>query len=188
MEGEVVDLELDADSEVQNAAEPPARPAAASRPPAPAPRAVRPARRAAPSAPMPAVPLRVGAAQVRTLLAEEPELLEPGLAIYVDESGQVAGAGYATDVGPIDLLARDGRGALVVVVVADPGDQDSLVPDVLQRVGWVRKHLGKGRHDVRAIVLLESGGQDLSYAAAAVASTVSFKTWRVSVGFDDVEV
>jgi hypothetical protein len=186
MEGEVVDLELDADSEVERAPEPLTKPAAASRPPAP--RAARPVRRAAPSAPAPAVPLRVGAAQVRSLLAEEPELLEPGLAIYVDESGQAAGAGYATDVGPIDLLARDGRGALVVVVVADSGAEDSLVPDVLQRVGWVRKHLGKGRHDVRAIVLLESGGQDLSYAAAAVAGTVSFKTWRVAVGFDDVEV
>jgi len=131
----------------------------------------------------------MGAAGVRSLLADQPELLEPGLRIYRDEAGDPAGVDYATGVGAIDVLAIDGRGNLVAVIVSEKGNaEEDLVAEVLQRIGWLRKHLCDGRQQVRAIVLVEEPPASLPYAAAAVADTVSFKTFRVALVFEDVEL
>jgi hypothetical protein len=134
-------------------------------------------------------PGAMGPASLRALLAERPELLEPGLRVYRDESGATVGVDYATGVGTIDLLASDGRGHLVAVMVAEKarGEED-LVADALQRLGWLRKHLCKPGQPVRALVLVEEPPAGLSYAAAAVSDTVAFKTYRVALIFEDVEV
>lgn len=128
------------------------------------------------------------AAGLRKLLTRQPELLEPGLSVFTDEKGRAVGAGYSTGVGDIDLLARDGSGALVVVRVADRGQGEELVAETLQRIGWVRKHLGKGKQKTRGIVLVAQAPENLSYTAAAVAGTITFKTYGVAVTFEDVEV
>ncbi len=128
------------------------------------------------------------AAGLRKMLARQPELLEPGLNIVTDEKGRLVGSGYATDVGTIDLLARDAKGGLVVVTVAESGQGEEVVAEMLQRIGWVRKNLVKGKQKVRGIVVLEQVPKNLSYAAAAVADTIAFKTYWVALTFGDVEV
>jgi RecB family endonuclease NucS len=131
----------------------------------------------------------MGPAGLRSMLADQPELLEPGLRVYRDESGAPVGVDYATGVGAIDLLATDGRGNLVAVVVSEKGRaEEDLVAEVLQRIGWLRKHLCEAHQQVRAIVLVEEPPASLPYAAAAVADTVSFKTFRVALVFEDVEI
>jgi hypothetical protein len=145
--------------------------------------------------PTPATPKREGGpslfsvdpAELRTLLIDQPELLEPGLCLLSD-SGQSVGARYATDVGEIDLLAVDERGDYVVVMVAERDPGTELIGDLLQRVGWVRKHLIKDGGEVRAIVLTEPLSDEVRYSAAAVAGTVDFKTYRVALTFDDLEI
>lgn len=132
--------------------------------------------------------LATDVAGLRALLAEQPDTLEKGLSVYCDDEGMPLGAGYTSGVGDIDLLAVDGRGELVVVMILEPGQGEELVADVLQRIGWVRKHIGEGRERVRGIVLCEEAPESLSYAAAAVADTVKFKTWRVALTFEDLEL
>jgi len=124
---------------------------------------------------------------LRAMLADQPELLEPGLSVYANEKGVALGAGYTSSVGEIDLLARDPDGGFVVVVVAEPHDGDELISGALQRIGWVRKHLSKGEAPVRAIVLLDRARDEIAYVAAAVADTIKFKTYRVALRFDDLE-
>ncbi|MFQ5847336.1 MAG: hypothetical protein ACE5IQ_06620 [Candidatus Methylomirabilales bacterium] len=124
---------------------------------------------------------------LRELLAEQPEMLEPGLRLVSDKNGKPIGPGFSTGVGTIDLLVRDGRGVLVVVTVAGRGQGEKLVAEMLQRVGWVRKHLGKGKQQVRGVILVEEAPKNLSYAAAAVAETIRFKTYRVAMAFENVE-
>jgi len=130
----------------------------------------------------------VNPAELRTLLIDQPELLEPGLCLLSGDSGQSVGARYATDVGEIDLLAVDERGDYVVVMVAERDPGTELIGDLLQRVGWVRKHLIKDGSEVRAIVLTEPLSDEVRYSAAAVAGTVDFKTYRVALTFDDLEI
>ena len=82
----------------------------------------------------------------------------------------------------------------MAVLVAKESSQDSpvkgkdLVSDALECVGWVRKHIAKPQQEVRAIVLLEQVPDDISYSAAAVATTVAFKTYRMEIAFSDVDI
>jgi len=125
--------------------------------------------------------------QVLALLAREPGLLEPGLTLF-REKGEPAGVDYATDVGKIDLLARDARGGLLVVMVAKGGSGNDLVAEILQRIGWVRKRLAKSSEGVRGMVVMDRAPENLSYAAAAVSDTVSFRSYRMTLSFDPVEI
>ena len=126
---------------------------------------------------------------LRTHLAERPDTLEPGLEVYCDAEGTPLGAGYASGVGDIDLLARSAKGELVVVMISGADDEgETLVAEVLQRIGWVRKHVAGGKERVRGIVLCEQPPESLSYTAAAVADTVRFKTFRVALTFSDLEI
>jgi RecB family endonuclease NucS len=126
-------------------------------------------------------------AGLRKLLAKQPDILEPGLTVFTDK-GKPVGVGYASGVGVIDVLAKDRKGAFVVVKVAERGQGEELVAATLQRIGWVRKHLGKNKETVRGIILVEQAPENLSYTASAMAGTITFKTYRIAVTFEDVEM
>ena len=129
-----------------------------------------------------------GTKTLRQLLAENPAALEPGLAVYRDADGTPLGAGYASGVGDIDLLASSDAGDLVVVMISEDQGGEELVAEVLQRIGWVRKHVSGGKNRVRGIVLCEQAPDHLSYTATAVADTVRFKTYRVALSFEDLKI
>ena len=122
------------------------------------------------------------------MLAGRPELLEAGLRIHSDPQGKSVGVDFSTEVGEIDLLGRDAAGSYVIVMIAERGQAEECIAEVLQRIGWVRKHLATGAERVRGILLLDQPPQSLSYAAAAVADTIAFKTYRMSLSFEDLLV
>jgi hypothetical protein len=124
---------------------------------------------------------------VRAILAEHPELLEPGLEILTDDGGQEIGVQHATDVGVIDLLAHDAQGRLVAVIVAGPASGRDLVGEALHRLGWVRKHLAKNGEDVRGIVVTDHVDVQLGYAAAAVSDKIKFKSYTLTLALTDLE-
>ncbi len=126
---------------------------------------------------------------LRILLGEQPQALEEGLTVFRDRDGDTVGSAFASPVGRIDLLAKDAEGDLVVVTIMEKGRGDELVAEMLKRLGWVRKHLAEADGlRVRGIVLCDEPPDDLSYTAAAVADTVTFKTYRVALTFDDIEI
>jgi hypothetical protein len=135
-----------------------------------------------------------GQGEIRAWIHDQPDRLEDGLSIFTDENAEPVGIDYSTDIGEIDLLARDDAGGLVMILVPDPSADGGplqgkdLVSDALERVGWVRKHVAEPTQDVRAIVIVDQIPEDFSYAAAAVASTLAFKTYRLEVSFADVVV
>ena len=143
--------------------------------------------RAALREPGPAV-FELAAAQVRTLVTEQPDLLEPGLAIYSDERRAPVGVDYRTPVGAIDLLATDADGNLVVVMVPDLRDTETLVPQLLARLGYIRKHLATEARRVRGLVVIEDVPEALAYAAAGLSDMVSFKTFRVALSFHELAI
>ena len=132
--------------------------------------------------PGPAV-FHLSAAQVRTLVVEQPALLEPELSIHRDPKSGLSGVDLRTPVGAIDLLARDRDGSYVVVSVPDPRDTDSLIADMLARIGYVRKHFAVDKRGVRGIVVIEEIPEELAYAAAGVSQTISFKAYRIALTF-----
>lgn len=133
-------------------------------------------------------PLAPEPASVREMLGGRPELLEEGLRVHTDAQGKTVGLDFSTEVGEIDLLGRDAAGSYVVVMVAAQGRGEEYIAEVLQRIGWVRKHLATGSEKVRGILLMDQPPESLSYAAAAVADTVTFKTYRMSLCFEDLRI
>jgi hypothetical protein len=123
---------------------------------------------------------------LRAQLVERPELLEPGLRIHSDSAGRPTGVDLETEVGDIDILARDEEGHWVVVAVVDGEADATLVTDLLQRMGWVQKHLAEKGDQVRAIILLSSMPEDLGYAAAAMSDKLRFCTWQFELKLEDV--
>ncbi len=126
--------------------------------------------------------------QVRTLIGEQPGLLEKGLGIYADESGTPVGANFPSPVGQIDLLARDPKGDFVVIMVPEPSEARDIVGGILQRMGWVRKHVSDGKKEVRGIVVLDQLPEEVAYAAAGAGGTVAFKAFRVALTFHDIDI
>jgi hypothetical protein len=127
-------------------------------------------------------------ASVREMLGGRPELLEAGLRVHADAQGKPIGVDFSTEVGEVDLLGRDAAGSYVVVMVAAQGQAEEFIAEVLQRIGWVRKHLASGSEKVRGILLMDQPPESLSYAAAAVADTVTFKTYRMSLTFEELRI
>jgi len=137
--------------------------------------------------PGPAV-FHLSAAQVRTLVVEQPSLLEPDLSIHRDAKSGVVGVDLRTPVGSIDLLARDREGSFVVVSVPDPRDVESLMSEMLARIGYVRKHFAIDKRPVRGIVVIEEIPEELAYAAAGVSQTISFRAYRVALTFHPLPI
>lgn len=177
-----VDLELGEVDVLAGAIEPDAAEELKREPPV-----VSPQRRTLEVEPGPAV-FHLSAAQVRTLVAEQPALLQPDLAIYRDVKNGIVGVDFRTPVGAIDLLARDAHGDFVVVMVPDPRDVDTLMPEMLARIGYVRKHLAPESKHVRGIVVIEEIPEELAYAAAGVGSTLSFRAYRVALTFHQLDL
>jgi hypothetical protein len=140
-----------------------------------------------PAEPGPTV-FHLNPSQVRTLIAEQPALLEKGLIIYADDDGQLMGTNFPTPVGEIHLVARDKKDNFVVVHVPEPSAAANSVSDILQRMGWVKKHLAHDTKEVRGFVLLDQLPEEVAYAAAGVAGAVVFKAFRVALTFHDLEI
>lgn len=165
---------------------------AKSETPKPQPRAAAPnpsaAKKPAPTPRRAAPSFDLSANGIRDLLIAHPELIEEGLSILTDDDGVEIGARFKTSVGKIDLLARDRSSGWVVIMVAEPGQGKELVGEMLQLIGWVRKHLSSKGQEVRGIVLVDSVPEDLGYAAAAVSDTVEFNRYRIGVTLEKVDV
>jgi hypothetical protein len=135
-------------------------------------------------APRPAPPnLSLDPGQVRALLAEQPGMVEKGLGVHSDASGRQVGVDFETPVGDIDLLARDPRSGFVIIQVPDQDDAD-LVPGLLRRMGWVRKHLCKSGEAVRAVAVMNDVPESALYAAAGLADgVIRFVGYRFALEF-----
>jgi hypothetical protein len=153
-------------------------------PPPPPPAVAMPRRRPKPAA---APQLSLDSSQVRALLSEQPGLIEKGLGVHADAQGRPVGVEFETPVGSIDLLARDLKRNFVVVMVPEPDDDEQdLVPGLLRRMGWVRKHLCHGGESVRAIAIVNELPEAAVYAAAGLSDgAVRFVGYAVTLEFHD---
>jgi hypothetical protein len=124
--------------------------------------------------------------ELRAMLGDKLSLLEPGLSVF-KQNGKAVGRNFETDLGEIDVLASDDGGGLVVIQIAEPDAKD-IVTEMLGRVGWVRKHLSKTGQEVRGIVIAQSMPESAEYTAAAVADTITFKTYQITLSFSNIEI
>lgn len=147
-----------------------------------------PTARSAPSASKTTPTFDLSTDGILDLLIDRPEMIEPGLRVHTGREAGASGARFATSVGRIDLLARDAASGWVIVLVAESGQGKDLVGDLLQLMGWVRKHLSAEEQEVRAVVLVDEVPEGLEYAAAAISDTVEFRRYRVGLTLEKIDV
>lgn len=86
------------------------------------------------------------------------------LKIYEDTEGN-EGQQYATDIGPIDILAFDQSSRSFVVIELKKGrPSDQVVGQVLRYMGWVKKNLCANGQGVKGLVICRDLDPKLSYA------------------------
>jgi hypothetical protein len=113
----------------------------------------------------------------------EKTVLGKTLALHVEDD-EIA-TQYSTDLGPIDILARDKSNHDWVVIELKKGkSSDAVVGQLLRYMGWVKKHRATGCESVRGIIITSAPDDRIKYAML-VSHGVSFYTYRVS--FDLVE-
>lgn len=96
-----------------------------------------------------------------------------------EEDGEFA-VEFPTDVGRIDILARDkARRDWVVVELKKGVESDRAVGQLLRYMGWVKKHRATENEEVRGIIIAGQPDDRIRYAVS-VCPTVSFCTYRVS--------
>lgn len=129
-------------------------------------------------------PLKTRPSELKETLAACPELLEPGLRLAMEPAKSVS---YQTKVGEIDLLLVDEKDCLIVLMIPESTCMTEALGEILPRMGWVVRHIADGYSSVRGIVLLGRVPGEIDYAAAAVADSVSFRTYRMALRFDSLE-
>lgn len=122
---------------------------------------------------------------LRDFLAEHPELIEPGLSIFVDDAG-VPGIEYVIpDVGRIDLLCVDAKGGLVVVELKVGRGHHAVAGQILLYKNWLERNFAQGR-TVRGFIIAESIDDRIRLALAGVKG-IELKEYKMEFRLVDVE-
>lgn len=97
-----------------------------------------------------------------------------------EEDGEAVGQQYATDAGPIDILAvsKDGK-RLLVVELKRGRASDVVVGQILRYMGYVKEQIAEADQVVEGAIIALEDDQKLRWALAAVPS-ISFYRYQVS--------
>jgi len=86
------------------------------------------------------------------------------LKIYEDSDGN-DGQQYATDIGPIDILAIEQKSNSFVVIELKKGrPSDTVVGQILRYMGWVKQNLCENKQTVKGLVICRDADPKLTYA------------------------
>lgn len=103
------------------------------------------------------------------------------LKIYEDPDGN-DGQQYATDIGPIDILAIEQKSNSFVVIELKKGrPSDTVVGQTLRYMGWVKQILCKNEQTVKGLIICRDADPKLTYALEMTKNidvryyTISFK-------------
>jgi len=97
-----------------------------------------------------------------------------------EEDGELVGQQYATDAGPIDILAvsRDGQ-RLLVVELKRGRASDVVVGQILRYMGYVKEQIAEPHQTVEGAIIALDDDQKLRWAIAVVPS-IRFYRYQVS--------
>ena len=108
------------------------------------------------------------------------------LELYIDDDG-VPAQQYPTDVGIIDLLAKDNAGNFVVIELKKGRSNQQVVGQILTYIGCVKNNWEEKGKKVRGVIVAADGNRALLEAVGVVSNLVSVKYYRVKFNFIDPE-
>lgn len=107
------------------------------------------------------------------------------LTLFVGPDGR-RGVEFPTDVGPIDILAKDECENLFVFELKLDRGPDRALGQLARYMGWVKQHLARGR-GVSGIVVAKSIDERLRYAVCVIPN-VALLEYEVDFRLRDVQV
>ena len=100
--------------------------------------------------------------------------------IIYEEDGEPSGQQYATDTGPIDILAiSKDKKTLLVIELKKGKASDDVVGQILRYMGYVKDVLAEPEQTVRGIVIALDDDQKLKRALAMVPN-IEFYSYKVN--------
>ena len=114
--------------------------------------------------------------QLRDFLAQNLTLIPIDgrrLRLYVDPTGR-DGIEFPTAVGPIDILAIDDVGDLVVFELKRARTPDYTIGQLVRYMGWVRQTIGRDKR-VRGVIVAKAVSDGLRYAVGVIPDICLFE-------------
>ena len=106
------------------------------------------------------------------------------LFLFVGEDNRT-GQQYPTDVGVIDILAKDVSSNTYVVIELKKGkSSDVVIGQTLRYMGWVREHLSSADDPVRGLIICSGADEKLDYALSMIPN-IDVKFYKVNFQLTD---
>ena len=109
--------------------------------------------------------------------------IEDGLKLYSEKG--ISGQQFNTEVGRIDILAKDKNNDFVVIELKAGTANYSVIGQILGYISWIRKNLAKGKR-VRGIIIADDFDKRVKYASLEL-TNITLKRYEVSFKIKDVE-
>jgi len=110
-------------------------------------------------------------ADLRDFLAQNLEIIEPGLRLY--KEGERDGVEYPVDSGRMDILALDRQGKFVVIELKLSQGRNKAIGQILYYMGWVDKNLGRG--PCRGVIVARDISDEMRTTASRVTGLSLFR-------------
>jgi len=118
------------------------------------------------------------------IVSNFPGIFKGNLEIFKDEDGNT-GQQYTTEIGPIDILAKDqSDNSLVVIELKKGRPSDQVVGQIMRYMGWVKKNLAQQNQKIRGLVICREEDPRLSYALE-VADCVDVRYYKISFSLSE---
>lgn len=96
----------------------------------------------------------------------------------MDEEGNI-GQQYPTEIGNIDILAKDPTSNSYMVIELKKGrESDRVVGQILRYMGWVKENLCQEHEKVQGLIICGERDERLDYALQMV-ENISLKFYRI---------
>ena len=107
------------------------------------------------------------------------------LVLHEDPEEGVIGQQYATEVGPIDILAQEpSTDAFIVIELKKGRESDRVVGQTLRYMGWVHENLCEEGQVVKGMIICRNADSRLLYALKVV-ENITVKYYQVDFRLSD---
>lgn len=104
---------------------------------------------------------------------------------YFQEDERGEGRQYPTDIGIIDILAREkATNAYVVIELKRDKSSDQAVGQTLRYMGWVKEHLCQAGEEVKGLIICQDADERLEYALK-MTPNITHKRYRVNFQLEE---
>ena len=115
-------------------------------------------------------------------------IFDKEIILLKDNQDNIVGRQYRTDVGIIDILAREpDTNSFVVIELKKGRESDKVIGQILRYMGWVGEELCQSDQTVKGIIICQESDDKLYYATKAT-QNIKLKYYRIDFKLFDAPI